>query len=554
MINNTPDTKNLFIAMLLSMLILLYWQFYIENPRQQNELRVQKSKEKSEKLKIESVLGEAVKSREILIQDSPHIAIKSDSLHGSIDLQGLHFNNLTLANYQETLDKNSPEVVLLSPLHSEQAYFAQVGWLSEDKNLKLPTDASIWKSDAPQLTPATPLTLTWENEQGVIFAVHIAMDEKYLFTLNMSAKDKEGKLLSLQPYAFINRTYDLKKAASTSIMHEGPIGVFDGILKEEPYKKLVEQKEVAYQANAGWFGIADKYWLTAFIPTPQEFTSKFSYYESNGLGHYQVEYMGTAAKESEVKFFAGAKELALLDAYSEKYNIPLFDHAVDLGLLDFLTKPIFKLLTYFYSITGNFGVAILLLTVLVKACMFPLANKSFKSMNQTKKIQPKMVALREKYKDDKMKLNQEMIELYKREKVNPASGCLPLIIQAPIFFALYKALYVTIEMRHAPFFGWIHDLSAPDPSNLFTLFGLLNWNPPSMLHLGIWPIIMCLTMVIQQHQSPPPADPAQAKMMKFLPFLFLFVFNSFAAGLVIYSSWSNMLTILQQWFIKRKHS
>ncbi|MEI7668833.1 MAG: membrane protein insertase YidC [Pseudomonadota bacterium] len=551
--NKNSETKNLILALFLSMIILLYWEYFIESPRQQHEVLVQKIKQKSEKLNAEKEVKFLNKPRDEVIAESPRVKIKSDTLNGSIELKGLCFNDLSFIKYREELDNNSPPVVLFSPLHSKNSYFAQIGWLSDDKNIMLPNEDTVWNSDKKELTPTNPLNLSWNNGNGLTFYVKIALDNKYLFTINSEVKDQNGKQIELQQYAFINRVHDVKNDTSNMIMQEGPIGVFDGILKEFPYKKLMEQKEQVFEASSGWLGISDKYWLAAIIPSKNAFSSKFSFYQSNSLEHYQAEYIASPSKENEIKFFAGAKEIALLDEYSAKYNIPLFDHAVDLGIFDFLTKPILKLLTYFHSVTNNFGISIILLTVVVKLLMFPLANKSFKSMNQMKKIQPKMTEIRERFKDDKLKLNQEMIELYKKEKINPASGCLPMFLQIPVFFALYKVLYVTIEMRHAPFFGWIHDLSAPDPTNLFTLFGLIAWNPPSILHLGIWPIIMSLTMFIQQQQSPPPADPAQAKVMKFLPVMFLFLFSSFAAGLVIYWSWSNILTILQQWYIKRKH-
>lgn len=549
---NNPDTQNLLVALFLSMLIFGCWQYFVEMPRQQQEALNLKLHEQAELQKQPDEPNAVPKTREQLLAESPRVAIKSDLLNGSIALKGLQFDDLTLVKYHETLDPESPTVILFSPGQGADGYFAEIGWLSDDKATAVPTKDTLWTADSNELTPEHPVTLTWNNGSGVTFAVKVALDDKYMFTINASAKDAADNPLALRNYAFINRVYDSNHQV-TSISHEGPIGVFDGILHETTYKKLSQQKEEVYESNAGWFGVGDKYWLSAFIPPREAFSSKFSFYQSNGREHFQTEYLGPPQGNTELHLFAGAKQMAILDGYEAQYSIALFDHAVDLGWFDFLTKPILLTLTYFYTLTGNFGIAILILTVIVKGFMYPLASKQFRSMNQMKRVQPKIAELKERHKDDNMKFQQEMMGLYKREKINPASGCLPMFIQIPVFFSLYKVLYVTLEMRHAPFFGWIHDLSAPDPTNLFTLFGLLHWPLPPVLHLGIWPIIMSITMLVQQSQSPPPPDPAQAKMMKFLPVVFLFMFSNFASGLVIYWCWSNTLSILQQAYIKHKH-
>lgn len=550
---NNTDTQNLLVALFLSLLIFGYWQYFIELPRQQQEALNRKLHEQSEQLKQHDEISLVPKTREERLAQSPRITIKSDRLSGSIALKGLRLDDLTLVKYRETLDPDSPQVILLSPAQGADSYFAEIGWLPDDKSVKTPTEDTLWTTDNSELTPQHPVTLTWNNGSGITFTAKIALDDKYMFTIDAGAKDAAGNPIALKNYAFINRVYDVKAHQTINISHEGPLGVFDGIYDEMTYKTLTEKKEESHEASSGWFGIADKYWLMAFIPPHENFSSKYSYYESNGRIHFQTEYVGPVQGSTELRLFAGAKEMAVLDEYESQYQITRFDHAVDLGKFDFLTKPILMMLNYFYTLTGNFGIAILILTVLVKLLMYPLASKQFRSMNQMKKLQPKINELRERHGEDKLRFNQEMMELYKREKVNPASGCLPMFIQIPVFFSLYKVLYVTLEMRHAPFFGWVHDLSAPDPSNLFTLFGLIHWSPPPVMHLGIWPIIMSITMLIQQNQSPPPPDPAQAKMMKFLPVLFLFLFSNFAAGLVIYWCWSNTLSILQQWYIKYRH-
>ncbi len=549
------DMQNLIVALVISMLIMGYWQYFIENPRREQEVLTERLKAQSQQITRKEDNSELFKSREELLAESPRITVKSDRLHGSIALKGLRFDELALVKYHETLNPDSPEVTLFSPAKGKDSYYTEIGWLPADSgSIVVPSKDTLWSSDSKELTPEHPVTLTWNNGGGVTFKVKVALDENYMFTISTSATDAAGKPADVQNYASINRVYDIKSHPALGILHEGPIGVFDGILHETPYKKLSEQKEESYHSQSGWFGITDKYWLAALVLPHGECSSQYLYDGRDGRDHFQVQYLKTDKGDTELRLFAGAKEMAILDDYEARYNIPLFDHAVDLGLFDFLTKPILKTLTYFYGLTGNFGIAILLLTVIVKLFMYPLASKSFRSMNQMKKLQPKILEIRERYKEDKLKINQEMMELYKREKVNPASGCLPMFIQIPVFFSLYKVLYVTLEMRQAPFFGWIHDLSAPDPTNLFTLFGLLHWSPPTFMHLGIWPMIMALTMFIQQQQSPPPPDPVQAKMMKFLPLFFLFLFSSFAAGLVIYWSWSNTLTILQQWYIKHKHA
>ncbi len=553
------DTTNMIMALALSLLVLLWWEYSIEGPRRkvQEQAARRAHAEMVQREKQQAAAPATVKTRAQLLGESPRLRIVSDHLHGSVALKGLRFDDLTLARYHETLDPASPEAVLFSPAGTQDAYFATFGWPAAPVGvtpMRLPDAQTVWTADAPQLTPQQPVTLTWNNGEGVTFTVRIALDAKYMFTLTQSARDAAGKPVKWWSYASISRVYDMKKHMAINILHEGPIGVFNGTLKEATYKTLTEEKAQNFEAQTGWLGMSDKYWLSAIIPPAEANDFHFVHDTATAGDRFQADYLSPPREETTVRFFAGAKELAVLDAYAAQHHIPLFDRAVDFGIFYFLTKPIFLTLNYFYAHIGNFGIAILLLTVIVKLLMYPLANKSYRSMNQLKELQPKIKAIQERAKDDKTRLNQDMIALYKREGVNPAAGCLPMLIQIPVFFSLYKVLYVSIEMRHAPFFGWIHDLSAPDPTNLFTLFGLFPWNHPALLHLGAWPILMCVTMVIQQFQSPPPPDPVQAKIMKLLPFFFLFLFSGFAAGLVIYWTWSNTLSILQQWHIKRKYA
>lgn len=557
---DSTDSRNLLIAVIIAVAIMACWQYFIEAPRKKLQAEAFRARERIEKtieLQREKSAQMPAISREEALKASPRLPIQSDHLHGSLSLKGLRLDDLTLARYRETPAPGSPEVVLFSPSHNEEGYFGEFGWLqTPDHTITVPDKDSVWTADSTSLTPGKPVHLSWASPQGNVFQITLELDAKYMFTLTQSVKDASGNALALQPYAYINRVYNTKKHISIAILHEGPLAVYDGKLKEVNYKDISEGKSQSADVTAGgWVGISDKYWFSAILPTETHFNSRmFSYTSEDGHERFQTDYSAaTPVKESTLRFFAGAKELHELDAYAKQYNIPLFDRAVDFGMFYFLTKPIFLLLTLFHSLVGNFGVAIMLLTVVVKAIMYPMADKSYRSMAQMTLIRPKMQELQTRYKDDKIKLNQEMIELYKREKVNLASGCLPALIQIPVFFSLYKVLYVSLAMRQAPFFGWIHDLSAPDPTNIFTLFGLIQWTPPSLLHLGVWPMLMAITMFIQQQQSPPPTDPTQAKMMKYLPLLFLFMFSSVAAGLVIYWTWSNFLSILQQWHIKKRY-
>ena len=565
------DHRNLLIAVIISVAIMLVWQFAYENPHRVAEQKHQQELQSQQRNSVQvpvNAVGQPVDAsapatlpeREALLSEGGRVRVDSENLHGSIALKGARLDDLTLARYRTTTEKDSPEVVLLSPSGNEHAYFAELGWLSPDKSVAVPDAETLWQTSATKLTPDAPVTLRWNNGQGQTFEITYAMDAHFMFTVRQNVVNAGTTKITLVPYGYVNRAYPTVKD-KYAILHEGPLGVLSGALQEIHYKALREEGKQTFQTAEGWLGITDKYWLTALVPSKENsFTGNFSHYVAKGLERYQVEYVGQtteipagASAGTQTRVFAGAKEVGLLDSYSDQFGIPLFDRAVDFGHLYFLTKPIFKMLNYFYEHIGNFGLAILLLTVIIRGAMFPIANKSYASMAQMRALQPKMQAIRDRNKDDKLKMNQEVMELYKKEKINPMSGCLPMLIQLPVFFALYKTLFVTIEMRHAPFYGWIHDLSAPDPTNIFTLFGLIPWVPPAMLHVGVLPMLMSLTMYIQQQFSPAPNDPVQAKIMKMLPLVFLFLFGSFPAGLVLYWTWSNLLSILQQWVITKKH-
>lgn len=555
-----PETKNLVVALILCTIIMGLWQYFYERPRQE-ALHAEQAKQEqlardAQKAPVVETKVEAVQVSET--DDAPRIPIRSDSLHGTINLQGGRFDDLTLAGYHVTQEKGSAEVRLLNQRHSVEPYFVEFGLLPSSSDIAAPKSDTIWQSGSRSLNPEHPITLTWQSG-GVSYEKTIEMDDHFMFTVTLKVKNNSGKELTFFPYGLINRTYS-DTGKHMYILHEGPMGVFNNELTEVKYDTLREDGPTKIENSKGWLGVSDKYWLSAIIPDKNEtFDANFRHIRRNNADAYQIDMRGesfsVAAGDSHsvtMRMFAGAKKVNLLDEYSMKYDIPLFDRAVDFGALYFLTKPIFKLLSFFYSHVGNFGIAILLLTCVIKLLMFPLANKSYTSMSQMKLLTPKMQEIREKHADDKMKMNTEIMEMYKREKVNPMAGCLPILIQIPVFFALYKVLFVTIEMRHAPFFGWIHDLSAPDPSNIFTLFGLMHWDTPGFLHLGVWPIIMCFTMVMQQKMNPKPTDEVQAMVIGYMPYVFLFLFASFPAGLVIYWAWNNTLSVAQQALINRR--
>ena len=498
-------------------------------------------------------------SRTQVLAQSPRVRIDTPSVHGSIALIGGRIDDVTLANYRETIDPTSPEIVLFSPQGTPDAYFAELGWVAPGGSVPVPDTTTLWTADNDTLTPEHPVTLTWDNGQGLTFKRIYAIDERYMFTLRQSVESRRGEPVSLLPYALVSR-YGTPPTSGFFILFEGPLGVFNGTLEEVKYKDLQEKGVITHHTTGGWIGITDKYWQSVLIPDQkQPVTARFVYQRLHDTNQYQVDFLGQqqtlsadSSIETESRLFAGAKVVTLIDHYEEKYGIEKFYLSVDWGWFRFLTRPVFYFLNYLHGVVGNFGIAILLLTVALKLVFFPLANKSYKAMSQMRKLQPEMTRLRERFGDDKVRLNQEMMALYKREKVNPASGCLPIVIQIPVFFALYKVLFVTIEMRHAPFYGWIRDLSAPDPTSVANLFGLIPWDPPQFLMIGAWPLIMGVTMFLQQRLNPQPPDPIQAKMFAILPVVFTFMLAHFPAGLVIYWTWNNILSIIQQWVIMRR--
>ena len=520
----------------------------------------------------------AFKPRAAALAESPRIEIHTDRLLGTISLIGGRIDDLTLANYRETVNPTSPQIVLLNPPGTDNAYYADFGWLAaKDAALDLPVATTRWTADGGPLTVDHPVSLSWDNGQGLVFTRTIALDRNFMFTVTDAVKHQGKAAVKLYPYGRIRRV-GTPPLAGYAILHEGLLGVLDGSLRETKYSAVPKEGSLEFDSTGGWLGITDKYWLVALAPdqaTPihvnflRDKEADKDVYLTNFADAGAVNVAPGSSASSLTRLFAGAKEVHLLAGYRDQLGIPLFERAVDFGYLWFLTKPIFYLLDFLYQVIGNFGLAILAMTICVRLLMFPLANKSFRAMNKMKKLTPLMTELRERHKDDKQRLNQEMMQLYKREKVNPAAGCLPVLVQIPVFFCLYKVLFVTIEMRHAPFFGWIKDLSAPDPTTWINLFGLLPWHLPdftgvpfvggivaAIAALGVWPIIMGLTMFLQQKMNPPPPDPVQAKIFMFLPIIFTFTLARFPAGLVIYWSWNNLLSISQQrylmWRMNRK--
>jgi YidC/Oxa1 family membrane protein insertase len=477
-------------------------------------------------------------------------------------LQGARFDDLELLQYKETIDEDSPHIKLLSPIKTFDHYFIDFGFLSSDRKIDLPNSKTIWKADSDLLTPENPITLSWLNSNNILFQIKISLDQNYMFEIEKIITNNSKADITIASFGRINR--HLKSSGmSNFILHEGPIAVANELLTEISYIDLKEEGNHQFQADSGWLGITDKYWLTSIIPDNNlAFDGDFTYQKSGKKEIFNSDFITdefeiTSGQKININhhLFAGAKIVSLLDDYGKEFNINSFDKAVDFGWYYFLTKPFFFILSIFSDLLKNYGLAILAMTLLVKLAMFPLAHKSFTAIGRMKKFQPRIMEIREQNKNNKVEMNRQIMELYRREGVNPAAGCLPMLIQIPVFFSLYKVLYVTIDMRHAPFYGWVKDLSAPDPTSIFNLFGLLPFSVDGFfLQIGIWPILMGLTMVLQQKLSPAPGDPIQAKMMKILPYVLIFVFAAFPAGLLIYWTFSNILSIAQQYYITKKLS
>lgn len=550
------EVKSLYAAVILSIAVIfaVNWLFPKKNVVKPEAATIE-VKTAAEEVKVaptEKTDTQAVSLEEATAKDR-RIKVINDSVQGSIRLKGARFDELALSKYKQNLDADSGDVELLAPTGTNSPYYAEFGWISLDKNLRLPNEDTLWQAKGGDLTPQTPLLLEWNNGQGLKFIRKISLDDDYMFTIDQMVENNSGKEVTLYPYGLINRHYDTANSSS-SVVHEGMTGVMDGTLKEIKFKDLKDGQKKDFKTNGGWAGFSDRYWFAALIlDNNQQSAVKFA---KTGEQTYQTDFVGQPVSiengvvgNSSSRFFAGAKEIKLLDKYTKNLNITKFDLAVDFGWYYFLTKPFFYILDFLYNVIGNMGWAILLFAALLRAAMFPVANKSYESMSKMKKVQPKIQELQLRYKDDRVKLQQEMMNLYRKEKINPASGCLPMLIQIPIFFSLYKVLNIAIEIRQAPFIGWIKDLSAPDPLTIST------WSHiplPSFIDIGVWPIVMGLTMYIQQKLNPKPANKDQARMFALMPLIFMFMLGHFASGLVIYWTLSNILSIIQQKVIMRK--
>ena len=564
----TPDTRNLIAAASLSMLVLVMWQLYFVEP----DLEAQRAEYNAAQVQDDlpstspdqagtnnATLGDIA---ERPVDDAMRIAIETPLMKGSLTTKGARIDDVTLTAYQETLDEDADDVTLLRKISDTAPYFAEFGWIGDNTNVALPDASTIWSASSDILSPNNDVTLTWNNGEGLVFTRLLSIDEQYMITVTDQVTSELDDTLRLLPYGLIRR-FGTPTTTGIYILHEGPIGVVDTTLKERTYDDLRDEASAfTSEENGGWVGFTDKYWLTALVPAQSQ-KSNFSMRSLGGVeDRYQADYLGAPLVLSkgqtisyESHFFAGAKVLTMIDAYAEELNIPNFDLAIDFGWFYFMTKPFFYAINWLNGLLGNFGVAILAFTVFIRLVLYPLADKSYRSMAKMRALSPRLTKMREQYKDDRQKLNQEMMALYRQEKVNPAAGCLPILLQIPVFFALYKVLYVSIEMRHAPFFGWIKDLSEIDPTSIFNLFGLLPYSTtyiPDFLNIGLWPVAMGLSMFIQQKLNPPPPDPIQAKIFQWMPIAFTFLLAGFPAGLVIYWTWNNTLSIIQQWYITRR--
>jgi YidC/Oxa1 family membrane protein insertase len=597
------DQKNTILAIVLSALVLIGWQIYFGIPQMEKQKQIQQQQQQAQERAqpsgapaqqqpgaaqqqpgapsqavpgatpqapgLPGSLPGQILTREAALAASPRVQIETPSVAGSISLKGARIDDLALIKYRETVDPKSPPIVLLAPSGSPHPFYSEFGWVvAAGTAAKAPTADTLWRQEgAGALTVERPVTLVYDNGEGLEFRRTITVDNKYLFTLKDEVVNKSAAPVTLYPYALISR-HGIPPTLGYYIMHEGLIGVFgEKGLQEETYAKMAEAKALNFDVVNAWLGFTDKYWAATLLPDiAAKVRARFSFELSNNIKKFQTDYLldpqtiapgatGTAG----ARLFAGAKEVEVVDNYDTDLKLNRFELLIDWGYFRFITKPMFLSLDWIYRQVGNFGVAILIITVLIKFIFFPLANKSYASMAKMKAVQPEMVAIRERYGDDKMKQQQAMMELYKKEKINPIAGCLPILIQIPVFFALYKVLFITIEMRHAPFFGWIRDLSAPDPLTVFNLFGLIPWDPTVVpvigpfLHLGPWPLIMGVTMWFQMKLNPPPPDPTQKMIFDYMPIIFTFMLASFSAGLVIYWAWNNTLSVLQQSVIMHKH-
>ena len=569
----SSDNRNLLLAVALSMAVLFGWQILVVGPEMEKEAAQQQvlAEQKVEQAAAEKPRTGAMpttmdETAKTIADTAKRIVIDAPLVSGSFSLQGARIDDVVLTDYRETQEAGSENIHFLKKINGNNPFFAEFGWAVPDTLQPMPAADTLWAASGDVLSPATPVTLTWDNGNGLVFTRTIAINDDYILTFDDTIASSLDTALTVFPYGLVRR-HGTPPTSGIYILHEGALGVFDETLSEEDYDDIKDTdggvSKIDPEQPGGWIGFTDKYWLAAVLPD-QDRNYSFAFKSLNGpTDRYQVDFIDTAGMvlaaggsvTSKSRLFAGAKKVTLLDHYADEFGIPNFDLAIDFGWFYFLTKPFFYAISWLNGILGNFGLATMAFTVLVKLVFFPLANKSYRSMGKMRLLAPKIQSLRERHGDDRMALNKEMMALYKTEQVNPAAGCLPVLLQIPVFFALYKVLFVTIEMRHAPFFGWITDLSAPDPTSIFNLFGILPYSMeflPPFLQLGVWPILMGISMFLQMRLNPAPPDPIQAKVFQFMPLFFTFLLATFPAGLVIYWTWNNLLSMAQQWFIMKR--
>ena len=552
------DSKNVIAAIALSSaVIVLYSLFFIPEKTTINQNLAEKKKIEQNSDTPSLDQKETIKkiSREEALNQNERVEFENDNIIGSISLKGASIDDLTFKNYNTELESNE-KIILLAPRNIEDGYLVESGFVTSDKNVDIPNSDTVWSIVGNnKLTDQTPIKLSWTNNQGITYEKEIFLDEQFLFTIRQKVINETNKKYDFYSYGQIIRNKIPEDLTDFYINHEGFVSHLDDELIEEDYDDI-QEKKFSRVAQKGWLGIGDKYWITSLIPpSNKEFKTTFDYkkkFRANFIATEPLTLNENSSVEEEIKIIVAAKRVDVIDGYAQSLNIDNFDLVIDFGFLYFITKPLFFGIDYFFKLLGNYGLAIIAITICIRLAFFPLANFSFRSMAKMKALQPEMVRLKELHKNDKMKLQQEMMALYKKEKVNPMSGCLPILVQIPVFFALYKVLFVTIEMRHMPFYGWIEDLSAKDPTSLFNLFGLLPYEVPSFLVIGAWPIAMGVSMWIQQKLNPAPTDPMQAKIFMFFPLFLTVILAPFPSGLVIYWTVNNILTMLQQVFIMKR--
>ena len=556
------NQKNLFLAIIISMAIIFGFQLLVPQPERTPINEEQTNSESLVDLSIQKSSTTVLAERNEVINETGRVNFDNSKIKGSINLNGGLIDDLILEEFRETLDPTSDLIEFLNPLGSDNAYYLDTGWVSSDSTIELPDSTSIWSADKNSIGINDPVKLTWTSDQNITFEKIISLDEDYLFSVDQRVINNSGLSFDLYPYG-LSKRQGIPEMQNFFILHEGPLSITDSVLKEYDYDDLKDDKKIKHPSIGGWIGMTDKYWQTAIIPNQNEPVQQtYSYSFVDNVDNFQTDIVGqkiavsnNASISHNFMIFAGPKIVKVIDKYMEEYGVQEFDRSVDFGWFYFLTKPIFHTLEFIFGYVGNFGWSIIIFTILMRICFFPLAQQSFKSMAKMKKLAPEMQRLKEQYGDDRAGMQKEMMALYKKEKANPIAGCLPILLQIPVFFALYKVLFVTIEMRHAPFIGWIHDLSAPDPAGILVLFGFVDWNVPGILQIlnvGIWPILMGISMYIQFKLNPAPVDKMQAKIFGLLPIVFTFILGGFAAGLVIYWTTNNVLSMAQQYIIQRK--